>query len=111
MVRTKWCPKQFVNHATAKAVQLKAQTLDTDINNSSFRFPKRIKLKARRKLSEALSSKKLKSPPPASTLGRGSPFRRVSNQTANGTGSRHKRQKSLHKICTNVHVIFLSYII
>ena len=111
MVRTKWCPKQFVNHASAKAVQLKAQTIDTDINNSSFRFPKRIKLKARRRLSEALSPKKLKSPQPSSTLGRGSPFRRVSNQTANGTGSRHKRQKSLHKICTNVHVIFLSYVI
>ena len=105
MVRTKWCPNPFVDHYGTTVAQLSVHPNEIGLNGSTFNFPKRIKLKARRRFTERpVSRKSLKSPPPTGGVDRNSPWHSGTNKMTAGISSRHRRQKSLHRIFTNVQV-------
>ena len=105
MVRTKWCPKSFVDHYGSTVARLSIQNNENSPKGSTFNFPKRIKLKARRRFSERpVSRKELKSPPPTSALVKNSSLQTGTNKMTAAPGARHKRQKSLHKIFSRVQV-------
>lgn len=105
MVRTKWCPRPFVDHFGTTVARLSSQSNENVPKNSTFKFPKRTKLKARRRFTGRQESRNsLKSPPTTDSLSRNLPSHYETNKLSPRLGNRHKRQKSLHRVFAKVQV-------
>ena len=105
MVRTKWCPRPFVDHFDTTVARLSSQSNENVSNNSTFKFPKRTKLKARRRFTGQQEPRNsLKSPQTIETLSRSLPSHYETKKLSPRIGNRHKRQKSLHRVFAKVQV-------
>ena len=105
MVRTKLCPKPFLASCNNTKVRIGNSTNHNGIKEKSFDLPMRVKLKARRRLTEKPLYQKLSEPSHnTNDLFESSPRFSRKNSIPISNSSRHKRQKSLHNILTTIHV-------
>ena len=105
MVRTKLCPKPFIGTCNKTKVRICDTTNHNGIKGNNLDLPMRVKLKARRRLTEKPLYQKI------SELSNNTNDRYESLPTFARkssipicNGSRHKRQKSMHNILTAIHV-------
>ena len=105
MVRTKLCPTPYLGSCNKTIVRIGNECNYNVIRGSNIDLPKRIKLKARRRFTEKPHFQKISDESnSADLLFKSSPRYTKKNCIVASSGSRHKRQNSLHNILAKVNV-------
>ena len=102
MVRTELRPRPFQASSNKTSIRVGTEINDNGVKGTTFNIPNRVKLKARRRFSEK-PQKLIETLNIPASCKDPNVFNGENNMKA-PMRIRHKRQKSLHKILSNVHV-------